>query len=501
MSDEFYQNEDMEEYMLQKEELDAKAVSGLPSIIEKFYKSASEVSLRNEIPAAISGFVILGSICKDFVRIPNGRNLEDTRVHFCWVQTSGTGKSTLWNFVGPVAKETFKKINNSEKRHPNLLTEEGIEMPRKYDTFGVTDYTDSVLVGKWRKTTNEDGEEEMVRQAGILEGSGLAHWDEFEYSGIFKQSQHKEQSIVYLNTLMNSLAGKSWVITKALDSMEGMTMNCYSERSVIAMTYPPRNLNDVMAEKGVLQRMILYVWDVPFHIQHQMRLEQLDKAGTIEDIDSPIEKFSEGFYKIYQMLRERWDDVGQDPLKTLVFHESFKPSLILEYHRLNQELMNCPPHVADIASNFTTRLMQTMIKMSALCCIGESADIVKPEERFIVKGVHVQAAAKIVQNCYSQLVGWLERSLRAKRKAMSEKTFENVFYSVYEDIKQNKYPNLRCDEEGYVNKNLYLTKVREKTKISRAQSYRHYEIIRHRFEETREGRSWYIRLRGEDNEV
>ena len=88
MNEEFYEEDEIEEYMQQKEELDAKAVSGLPSIIERFYQSASEVSLRNEMPAAISGFVILGNICKYFVRIPNNRNIEDTRVHFCWVQTS-----------------------------------------------------------------------------------------------------------------------------------------------------------------------------------------------------------------------------------------------------------------------------------------------------------------------------------------------------------------------------------------------------------------------------
>ena len=38
----------------------------------------------------------------------------------------------------------------------------------------------------------------------------------------------------------------------------------------------------------------------------------------------------------------------------------------------------------------------------------------------------------------------------------------------------------------------YLTQVREKAKISRAQIYRHYEVVRHRFEEIKEGRGWYV---------
>ena len=43
-------------------------------------------------------------------------------------------------------------------------------------------------------------------------------------------------------------------------------------------------------------------------------------CGTYSDVEAPIDKFAEGFYKIYQMVRERWNDVSQDPLKTLVFH-------------------------------------------------------------------------------------------------------------------------------------------------------------------------------------
>ena len=92
----------------------------LPKVVREFQNSALEVSHGNGIPAAISFFTILGQICKDFITIPNGRNHEDTRIHFCWVQTSGTGKSTLWNFIGPISKGVFKKIN-ADNQHPPFL--------------------------------------------------------------------------------------------------------------------------------------------------------------------------------------------------------------------------------------------------------------------------------------------------------------------------------------------------------------------------------------------
>ena len=92
----------------------------LPKVVLDYVKSAEEVSHYNAIPASISYFTILGNICKDFVHIPNGRNHEDVRVHFCWVQTSGTGKSTLWNFVEGVSDSIFDKINE-EGTHPPFI--------------------------------------------------------------------------------------------------------------------------------------------------------------------------------------------------------------------------------------------------------------------------------------------------------------------------------------------------------------------------------------------
>ena len=77
---------------------------------------------------------------------------------------------------------------------------------------------------------------------------------------------------------------------------------------------------------------------------------------------------------------------------------------------------------------------------------------------------------------------------------MHEKSLETTFIAIYENIKSGKFSNIKTDEAGFVNKNLYLTQVREKAKISRAQIYRHYEVVRHRFEEIKEGRSWYVRL-------
>ena len=62
-----------------------------PTTIRKFSDAAVEMSHYNEIPAALSFMTIVGQVVKDFVAIPDGPRIDDSRLHFCWIQTSGTG--------------------------------------------------------------------------------------------------------------------------------------------------------------------------------------------------------------------------------------------------------------------------------------------------------------------------------------------------------------------------------------------------------------------------
>ena len=80
----------------------------LPAFIQDYVKSAVEVSKHNHIPAALTAFNLLGQLCKDKVVIVRGQGREDTRVPVLWLQTSGTGKSEMYNFYGPIVSKVFK---------------------------------------------------------------------------------------------------------------------------------------------------------------------------------------------------------------------------------------------------------------------------------------------------------------------------------------------------------------------------------------------------------
>jgi hypothetical protein len=515
--DEYSEEEEERAYLLENEiqfkemiEYAPEEDYGLPppKLVRDFIESAIEVSHGNSIPAAISCFSILGQITKDFITIPKGRNLLDTRIHFCWIQTSGTGKSTLWNFIKPVSEKVYKLINAGN--HParigkDLLNDKNEEMvshPRTFNTFSLVDYTDAVLIGNWgeekQMETDPDslvdkwtGEMIPKRNAGMLEGSGLAHWDEFEYSGIFKQTLHQEKAIPYLNTLMNSLAYEdSWVIDKALVSFDNKVMECFCERSVLAMTYPPENLIDVIATKGVLQRMLMYVKNVPKETQHKMRLEVLGTAGIIIDNDAPVDKFANAIHEVYKLTQERFNEVGGDLLKTITYGSEFQSTLKLAYLHMQQDLLGTPLQVDKVADNFTTRMLDMLIKMSVLCCVAESPSIKDKTKRFIVTGNNVRQAERIVRQCYISLVLWLKQSIKVRANSITDKTMLKAFEIVFKDMKKNA--------NGFVHKTKYISLVMAHTQKSLAQVHRDIKEIERLFIEEKEGVRVFLKLKGDE---
>lgn len=515
---EYEETIDQEKYSLRETEDYGQS---LPIIVEEFVEAAVKVSNNNHIPASIAFFTVLGQVVKDFIHIPYGQGREDTRIHFCWIQTSGTGKSTLWNFVGPVSERLFKKINSNppSKAHPPLITnspEDSVmdTMPRTFDTFGLTDYTDAVLIGGYSKerVAPTDAEPNPAwtdkRNPGKLEGNGLAHWDEFEYSGIFNQSQHQEKAIVYLNTLMNSLAGESWIISKALVSYENKVMECYCQRSVFAMTYPPDNLNEVITSKGVMQRMLLYVKNTPKATQHNMRLEQCDLAGQVHEVDAPIDKYADAMFNLYTLTQERFNEVGGDPLRTVTYGHNFNAALKLAYHHMQDDLLGTRLEVDVIADNFTTRMIKTLTRMAVLCCVAQSPSITDKSQRFIVTGHNVEQAERIVRQCYKSLVAWLDQSLRRKKQGINYPAFYTDFKSVFDElVKQNKTERKglvkhRISDDDSIHKTAFMKAVIEKMDSSKNTVYRQYnELLPYGlFEEKKEGRTVYVRMKKGDEE-
>jgi len=454
--------------------------SKLPAIVEDWVKSATEVSKKNHVPATMLFYNILGDIVKDIVALPAGQGIKDTRIHVLWLQTSGSGKSEMYNFVGPVIRRLYEIM---EEMH-------GL----KYGVFDLNDYTDATLIGSFKSTEveirNEEGnmvkQNEMRQVQGALAGQGLAYWDEFEYSGVFSQSQHKANVIVYLNTFMNSLWGENWQIKKKLALAE-TTLVCESRRSSYATSYIPHNLSTLIAEKGVLQRMLIFVREVDEKEIREMRKMVIRSMGVIENRELPVEKYALAFNSIYQEVLKRFNEVGEDPLQTLEFPNEVRQVIDQQYDQMEEFIHNARPEVKQAAKSFISRLLVMMFKLSALNCIAEAPSISDEKAKWVVKPRNALQAARIVRQSYMSLVSWLDEALKQEHKSVVEQKQVGRFKTIYHSM--NK------DEDEFVPKKLLLANFREQSGKGIATVYRWWnEEASKYFEEKKIGKTAYVRL-------
>ena len=476
----------MENYEIQDIN-DMAADERLPMGVVKWTNTFAEVSRYNEYPAILAYFCLLGQIIKDNVVIPYGFTKEDTRFHVGWVQTARSGKSVLNDFLTQITLKTYQYINSHLGRH---------EDDPYFTLFDVVDYTDAALIGSVKTVRNEhygeeghptSDEKEVEKQVyGALEGSGIALFDEFESSGIFKKSAHKENVVTYFQKFMNTLTTDGYLIKKKL--AHGPELICDCQRSVWATTYVPEHLTDVIATKGVLQRMFLYVRDVPQHVLDDMRRELIRSLGTTKARLKPTNDFAKHMFELFNLTVERYNELEGDKEKIVTFSDGCLDLIELEYSNMVRYLAKVPDKVRKVVSLFETNSLIYIAKLAVLCTIAETPNR-KEEERWVVFPRNIRQASWIVRQGYMSLVGWMITSLKVQRTSVAEQINISDYIEAF---------NTMDKIDGYVNKAELRVYMEQRYHIPQAKFYRVWPKISHRFESKKAGKTILIKIKEED---
>ena len=288
---------------------------------------------------------------------------------------------------------------------------------------------------------------------------------------------------------MNTLHGETWIISKKLKKGdEPIESRC--KRSIYATSYIPKTLTSVITEKGVLQRLLTFIWEVPQDIQKNMRRQLISDFGTITEREAPKLKYATALAKIYDAVKERYDEVGQDPMKVIRISPRAKDALLRECILMEQYIEHSRPEVFTAVETFINRILKHIQKLAVLCAVAEAPSISDKSKRFIVTAKNVEQAAYLVRQCYKSLVSWLDEALRVERQAVAEQANIGVFKGIYNKMDKT---------EGWVHKALLLQEVRKHTKKSQATIYNWWKKgIEEHFEEKRIDKSAYIKLKEEN---
>jgi len=461
----------------------------LPRAVVEWTNTFGEISRYNEYPAILAYFCLLGQILKEMLVIPYGFTKEDSRFHVCWIQTARSGKSVLNDFLAQVTKETFRYIN---------LAKNCPESDPYFTTFDVVDYTDAALIGSVKTVRNEhygeeghptsDEKEVEVQVYGALEGSGLALFDEFESSGIFKKSSHKENVVTYFQKFMNTLTTDGYLIKKKL--AHGPELICDCQRSVWSTTYVPEHLTEVIASKGVLQRMFLYVREVPQYVLDDMRRELIRSLGTTKSRTMPVNKYAKHMYALYNAVEERFNSIEGNKEGIISFSDGVIDSIELEYSNMVRFISKERDEVRKVVSLFETNSLIYIAKLAVLCTISETPN--RPEdEKWIVFPRNVRQATWIVRQGYMSLASWMESSLKVKAKPITDLNLLPDYIESWNVCKNNEGWAYKTDMREYAMKQL---------KYKNNAFYNGFKKVQTKFETKKDGKKVYLRLIKEEEE-
>ena len=478
----------------------------LPKDVLRWRDVVGQFSLHNEYPAVMSYFVTLGQMLKDSVRIPVGRLALEPRIHFCWIQTSRSGKTTMFDFLEPVWSKTFDLIN----AWPTTQDQTPLTGVKHFTLENPDSFTDQGLLGTMQiDAPNKDfsrvdkraaeaaGEDYDIPETidktiyGSLYGSGIIAFDEFEHSGIFKESQHKQETVMLFQKFMNRLDSKSHLIKKRLTNF-GRDLIVDSQRSLWATTLPPEGLERVILTKGVFQRMWLYVREIPESLRSQMEEDYLDMIGEIIEDDSGAatyqEEFAEMLYSSYKWVQERLEKVDGDKRKVVVMTPDAKKAIKIVWSSMKQYMNNMDDNIYAAINTFFMNMINNICIAAALCAITERSPHITAK--------HINQGRKLTDESFDSIVGWFEEKLKKRPKRMSDKNNEKMFINAYNTTQ----PKTTIDgTEGWVDKRLMIESFRKNEQCGRNKFYRHWESVKHLFSEVRKTKT-FVKLKVKEDE-
>ena len=453
-----YDEEDiMYRHSLEEEEknMDWITEAELPSLIRAFEQTATQYSRENNLPAIMGYFNIMGSLLQDYIEIPVGQTSIDTRCHFVWIQTARTGKTTLIDYVlKPVATKLIEELNPTDE----------------YRIVSLDDYTTASLAGSHKENVKYDpaaeqqwvaeqarlirlrdegeieegqyeiqyarGEEKYERTKdeyfefpSQLEGNGIWYADEFEGSGIFTPRTHNDNINIVLQTLMNNFHVGANKYNKVLTGKPTVTLD--SRFSIFAGTYIPQKLDDTIIGKGIMQRFLPYIYEVPRDRLTDQRNNLASSFGTRTEIRGPPLQLVEPMKNVVLKVKERFEQVGGDREYVITYSEYASAEIVRMYGQIQDYVSNLPPHIAEVVSTFEANLLEYINKLAIISCATNNANSTVPTWR--LTKTHVLQGGSVVWMCYKTLVSYLEENLHIKRKPKMKPTSQlNGFIKAYQ---------------------------------------------------------------------
>jgi len=338
--------------------------------------------------------VVLGQVpsVRDMKIYTSKARYEDGRVHVLWLQPSGTGKQGAIDFVEDVSGKVVADGMGLTMETPD-------------------DFTDAAILGTYEEIKRWSKEEhgwvvEKIPVEGWLAKGVLDIFAMPECSVLFEaKSQYKENLMVWFQRAMDPIGRNK--ITKKLAKGDAIYVNPVC--SFFLTSYIPPSFTKRVTERGLVQRMITIINEVPIKKRHDSMLKGIDGLGlTDNSLDSlKTEREYLSYYmselnEPYKNARMKADPNVMSNLKAVVYH-------------IQDMLEGIPRYQQEQLSKFTNRSLTHAIKLTYHHAILRRDNTVEIED--------VSYAEEFLYPIWKKLIHHFQDALETDVKAMEkEKT-------------------------------------------------------------------------------
>lgn len=454
-----------------------QAVQKFP-IFAGYLEHFNETSIDNDIPGMLSFFFVQGQIAVPYLRIPWGTSHLDPRVHCFWIQSSRTGKSIAWEFIGDILRD--------------------INVPHDLYTTG----TDAGLIGGFEILHHEDGTKEEILKEGMLTGRKALNFD--EGSIILNPNRHSQETVLYLQSACNPVGSNNNILVKhtKLGRIETESLV-----SLWITTYPPAGVKEYVLSKGIFQRVLLYWshWDLGRRMNvSQLRAESAYKA--IPKLSVDYSDITDYFKELEVKLRNRvlnltetsfveWDAMErseQEDLLNSCMIEAFQaddstfyPAMydaIEDYYSL---LTGLNPAITNVVASFIPAMENnTVIFATHMAMLDDS---------WVVTGEHVDMAKDILYDLFKNLILWLEDEVEIGPRVAEKAAQKGKWATAYHQVPGVELGN---KGDGWRKKTTMLKIYSTQNDCSRGSAYNNFDRWGESlFETTKDGRIVFVRMK------
>lgn len=321
---------------------------------------------------------------------------EDGRVHVLWLQESGTGKQGAIDFV----EDTTTKI---------VCNNIGL----KYET--PDDFTDAAMLGsydvieKWDKEVHGKVKEQVLVPGWLSKGL-LDIFAMPECSVLFEsKSQYKENLMVWFQRAMDPLGRNK--ITKKL--AKGDPIYAHPTCSFFLTSYIPPSFTKRVTERGLVQRMITIINEIPIKKRQQHMIKGIEGMGVSMD---EVDGLKEDVQYLSYYLSELNEPYSK--LRSLKTTPNIMSSLKSVVYHIQDMLDGLPKYQQEELYKFSNRSLSHAVKLTHHHAILRRDNKVEIED--------VSYAEEYLYPIWKKLIHHFEDALESDNKAIQRE--RNLMY-------------------------------------------------------------------------